>query len=101
MHRKQRGVKSAACIAIALRCCVRHGWQNKGMGELKSNQLNVRVDRVLEAAIDRKRIELSAELGYIPSRSEIVRLALEAFLDRAAVQPVDPDPSGKASQRRG
>jgi len=45
------------------------------------NQLNVRVSDELEKLIDKKRIQLSAELGNIPSRSDVVRFALEAYLD--------------------
>jgi hypothetical protein len=43
-------------------------------------QLNVRVSDALEQAIDKKRIELSAKLGSIPSRSDVVRFALENYL---------------------
>lgn len=43
-------------------------------------QLNVRVSDLLEQAIDKKRIELSTKLGSIPSRSDVVRFALEAYL---------------------
>ena len=43
-------------------------------------QLNVRVSDVLEKAIDEKRIELRASLGTIPTRSDVLRLALEAYL---------------------
>lgn len=43
-------------------------------------QLNVRVSEELERAIDEKRIELRASLGTIPSRSDVLRLALEAYL---------------------
>ena len=43
-------------------------------------QLNVRVSDLLEQAIDKKRIELNKSLGSIPSRSDVVRLALEAYL---------------------
>jgi len=43
-------------------------------------QLNVRVSEELERAIDEKRIELRASLGTIPSRSDVMRLALEAYL---------------------
>jgi Arc/MetJ-type ribon-helix-helix transcriptional regulator len=43
-------------------------------------QLNVRVSDQLEQAIDKKRIELSKSLGTIPSRSDVVRLALESYL---------------------
>ena len=47
----------------------------------KQNQLNIRVDRKLEVALDEKRIDFSKQLGYIPSRSEIVRMAIEQFLN--------------------
>jgi Arc/MetJ-type ribon-helix-helix transcriptional regulator len=43
-------------------------------------QLNVRVSDALGQAIDKKRIDLSAKLGTIPSRSDVVRFALEAYL---------------------
>jgi hypothetical protein len=44
------------------------------------SQLNVRVSKQAETLIDQKRIELSKTLGTIPSRSDVVRLALEAYL---------------------
>lgn len=43
-------------------------------------QLNVRISERLERAIDEKRIELREALGAIPSRSDVLRLALEAYL---------------------
>ena len=43
-------------------------------------QLNVRVSDELEKLIDAKRIELSQTMNTIPSRSDVVRLALEAYL---------------------
>jgi len=43
-------------------------------------QLNVRVEPDVETAIDARRVELSNALGRIPSRSDVVRLALEAYL---------------------
>ncbi len=43
-------------------------------------QLNVRISERLESAIDEKRIELRETLGAIPSRSDVLRLALEAYL---------------------
>ncbi len=46
----------------------------------ESKQLAVRVDESFLAAIDQKRIELSRGMGSIPSRSDIVRIALEQFL---------------------
>jgi hypothetical protein len=47
---------------------------------MSRTQLNVRVSEELERAIDEKRIELRATLGTIPSRSDVLRLALEAYL---------------------
>jgi hypothetical protein len=44
------------------------------------SQLNVRVSEELERAIDEKRIELRESLGSIPSRSDVLRLALETYL---------------------
>jgi hypothetical protein len=43
-------------------------------------QLNVRVSELLERAIDEKRIELRESLGTIPTRSDVLRLALESYL---------------------
>ena len=43
-------------------------------------QLNLRVSESLEKAIDEKRIELRAKLGTIPSRSDVLRFALESYL---------------------
>jgi Arc/MetJ-type ribon-helix-helix transcriptional regulator len=47
---------------------------------MSRTQLNVRVSEELERAIDAKRIELHPKLGEIPSRSDVLRLALEAYL---------------------
>jgi hypothetical protein len=44
------------------------------------SQLNLRVSEQLERAIDEKRIELRASLGTIPTRSDVLRLALAAYL---------------------
>lgn len=43
-------------------------------------QVNVRVDGDLIKLLDEKRIALLAKLGAIPSRSEVVRIALEEYL---------------------
>ena len=43
-------------------------------------QVNVRVDGDLIRLLDEKRIELLSRLGSIPSRSDVVRMALEYFL---------------------
>ena len=47
---------------------------------VESKQLAVRVEGSLMASIDQKRIELSKGMSSIPSRSDIVRLALEQYL---------------------
>ena len=44
-------------------------------------QVNVRVDGNLIRLLDEKRTELLIKLGSIPSRSEVVRMALEDFLN--------------------
>lgn len=43
-------------------------------------QVNVRVDGVLIKLLDEKRTELLDKLGTIPSRSEVVRMALVEYL---------------------
>ena len=57
-------------------------------------QLNVRVSDVLEKAIDEKRIELRETLGAIPTRSDVLRLALEAYL---GIQMGPEDEDGRAT----
>jgi hypothetical protein len=47
---------------------------------MSRTQLNVRVSDELERAIDEKRIELRSKLGTIPTRSDVLRMALEAYL---------------------
>lgn len=45
-------------------------------------QVNVLLDADLAARLDEKRIALQKQTGRIPSRSEIMRLALELYLKR-------------------
>jgi len=45
-------------------------------------QVNVRVDGELIGLLDGKRTELLKKLGSIPSRSEVVRIALEEYLKK-------------------
>ena len=47
---------------------------------MSKTQLNVRVSEALEEAIDEKRVQLRESLGVIPSRSDVLRFALEAYL---------------------
>lgn len=44
-------------------------------------QINVRVEPTLLEKIDKKRIEMQQELGKIPSRSDVIRMAVEKFVD--------------------
>ena len=53
---------------------------NRVANAMSRAQLNVRVSDQLGRAIDKKRIELSHKLGTIPSRSDVVRFALEGYL---------------------
>lgn len=46
---------------------------------MERNQLNLRMSETLRKLIDAKRIELAATMGTIPSRSEILRFALEMY----------------------
>ena len=48
--------------------------------ELDRIQINVRVDGALIKLLDEKRTELLGQMGTIPSRSEVVRIALEEYL---------------------
>jgi hypothetical protein len=47
-------------------------------------QINVRLSPEEIARLDQKRIDLQSELGKIPSRGEVVRMALDAFLLKRA-----------------
>ena len=47
---------------------------------MSRNQLNIRVSDELETAIDEKRIELMETMKVIPTRSDVVRYALESYL---------------------
>lgn len=47
---------------------------------MSRNQLNIRVSDELEALIDKKRIELASTMKIIPTRSDVVRYALENYL---------------------
>ena len=48
-----------------------------------NKQLAVRIDDDLLAAIDRKRLEIGNAGGQIPTRSDVVRIALEQYLKAA------------------
>jgi hypothetical protein len=50
-------------------------------------QINVRISDKLAARLDAKRVELQKAMGKIPSRSEVIRLALEDFLGLGTQSP--------------
>lgn len=53
-------------------------------------QVNMRIDKELAARIDKKRIDLAGELQRIPTRTDVIKMALELFLEG------NPKSSGKA-----
>lgn len=57
---------------------------------MSRNQLNIRVSDELEELIDKKRIELASTLKVIPTRSDVVRYALESYLG-VSVKETDAD----------
>jgi len=44
-------------------------------------QINFRLDKETAERVDQKRVALLAEIGRIPSRSELFRLALDQYLN--------------------
>ncbi|GEM_PF-5659565 len=57
----------------------------------KRAQINVRLSQELIELLDQKRMELQPELGKIPTRSDVMRLALEDYLSK----------SRKATRKKG
>jgi hypothetical protein len=47
----------------------------------------VRLDESILKAIDRKRMELAEQTGQIPTRSDVVRIALETYLKLSGEPP--------------
>lgn len=47
---------------------------------MERTQINVRLSTKLLELMDKKRMELQPELGKIPTRSDIMRYALEKYL---------------------
>lgn len=43
-------------------------------------QINCRLDKALSDRLDQRRAALMSEMGRIPSRSEVLRIALEQYL---------------------
>jgi hypothetical protein len=55
---------------------------------MESMQINMRMNKELAARIDKKRIELANELQRIPSRTDVIKMALDLFLDKGEEQSV-------------
>lgn len=68
----------STCLSVRL--VLSYTIKTHARSAVSRNQLNVRVSDELEKLIDKKRIQLSAQLGTIPSRSDVVRFALESYL---------------------
>lgn len=65
---------------------------------MSRNQLNIRVSDELEELIDKKRIELASTLKVIPTRSDVVRYALEEYLGKSLN---DTDSDRRTSEGKG
>jgi hypothetical protein len=48
---------------------------------MEAMQINMRMNKELAARIDKKRIELASELQRIPTRTEVIKMALDQFFD--------------------
>jgi metal-responsive CopG/Arc/MetJ family transcriptional regulator len=55
---------------------------NSAKNGIERIQVNVRVDGDLIRLLDEKRTELLDQVGSIPSRSELIRMALEKYLNK-------------------
>ena len=53
---------------------------------MSRNQLNIRVSDELEELVDKKRIELASTMKIIPTRSDVVRYALEQYLGKSLLE---------------
>jgi|GEM_PF-1123038 metal-responsive CopG/Arc/MetJ family transcriptional regulator len=63
-------------------------------------QINVRLPQELMESLDKRRMELHGTMGKIPSRSDVVRLALEAYLLPAAEKTAVAQKRSAGSNRR-
>ena len=63
---------------------------------MKKNQLNIRVSDELESLIDKRRIELAPTMKVIPTRSDVVRFALESYL---GVRLAETEEDGRTSDK--
>ena len=67
---------------------------------MSRNQLNIRVTDELEELIDKKRIELASTMKIIPTRSDVVRYALEHYLG-VALPEADQDARTTDKKKKG
>jgi Arc/MetJ-type ribon-helix-helix transcriptional regulator len=67
---------------------------------MSRNQLNIRVSDELESLIDKKRIELASTMKIIPTRSDVVRYALENYLGITMAE-TDQDRRTTDKQKKG
>ena len=63
---------------------------------MSRNQLNIRVSDELESLIDKKRIELASTMKIIPTRSDVVRFALENYL---GITMAETDQAGRTTDK--
>jgi metal-responsive CopG/Arc/MetJ family transcriptional regulator len=50
-------------------------------------QVNFRIDKEMADLLDQRRVALMAELGKIPTRSEVFRIALKQYLENTPTVP--------------
>lgn len=50
-------------------------------------QVNFRLDKEMAEKLDKRRVALMAELGRIPTRSEVFRIALVQYLENTQAAP--------------
>jgi len=67
---------------------------------MERSQLNLRISEQLAKLIDAKRIELSVTMGSIPSRSDILRFALEKYLEQD-LSEIEMDRRRSATSTKG
>ncbi len=53
---------------------------------IERQQINVRLEKDLAERMDEKRIDLRKSLGYIPTRSDVLRMALEQYLGVTGIE---------------
>ena len=67
---------------------------------MERSQLNLRISEQLAKMIDAKRIELSVTMGSNPSRSDILRFALEKYLEQD-LSEIEMDRRRSATSTKG